>query len=424
MDAIPLGEIDVTASIVILLFSLVCVAFFTSSEAVLMSVNKIRIHHLAEQGLATARAVERIVGQEERFFATVILGQNLFIILASSVGTALSIVFLKQEGVMVATIIMTVLVVLLGEMTPKILAVQVVERYALLVAYPLEWVMKLLAPITYVFSLFPTTISRLLWGKRPLRSPLVTEGELRMLIDIGQAEGTVAETERKMLHNVFEFGDRRAREVMVPRPDIVWVEKGTTLKNFLTLYRQFPHARFPVYHESIDNVVGTLSIRDVLIAQANEQIKSPDPIDELVRAAYFVPETKRVGELFGEMQTGDITICMVVDEFGGIAGLVTREQLVAEIVGRLGDELVRAPKPFEAIDERTFQIDGGMSVEEANETLLLGIPLGNYETLAGFVLEALGHIPRVGEQLTYEGLKLVVTEMQGVKIERLLVQRR
>ncbi len=224
-----------------------------------------------------------------------------------------------------------------------------------------------------------------------------------------------------MLHKVFEFGDHPVHDAMTPRPDVVWVEKDFKMADFLKVYSQSPHTRFPVYEESSDNIVGIISIKDVLLAQAQGKIDAETPLDSLMRPPIFVPENKRIAELFTEMQDAGNQIAVVVDEYGGIDGIVTMEQLLEQVVGQFGDELARRTKEFKAIDEHTYDVDGSMRIEEINEELSLNLPTGDYETVAGLVLNRLGHIPQEGEQLRYGDLKLVVKEMRGLKIEKLRI---
>lgn len=226
-----------------------------------------------------------------------------------------------------------------------------------------------------------------------------------------------------MLHKVFDFGDRPVREVMVPRPEVVAIEQGATIADFLVLYAESPLSRFPVYQENMDNVVGILSVKDVLMAEARNTINNESTIDELARPAYFAPETKRINELFAEMRDKNFRMCVVVDEYGGTAGIVSLSRLVEEIVGEVGDELVEVEKDFEVINDYTFQVDGSMRIEEVNLEMELDLPEGDYETVAGFVLHLLGHIPKQNEQLRYKGLKLVITEMRGRKIEKILLTK-
>jgi len=244
------------------------------------------------------------------------------------------------------------------------------------------------------------------------------------MISVGHKEGTVEESEAEMLHKVFDFGDRPVREVMVPRTEVVCMEKGSKLADFLAIYAESPLSRFPIFQENMDNVVGILSVKDVLMAQAKSTISNEGTIDDLVRPAYFTPESKRISELFIEMRDKNYRMAVVVDEYGGTAGIVSLSRLVEEIVGRVGDELAEVEREYEAINEYTFQIDGGMSVEEANKEMELELPEGEYETVAGFILDLLGHIPKTGERLRYKGMNLVITEMRGVKIEKILLTKK
>jgi len=243
------------------------------------------------------------------------------------------------------------------------------------------------------------------------------------MISLGHKEGTVEKDEAEMLHKVFDFGNRPVREAIVPRTEVVCVEKGTKLADFLNIYAQSPLSRFPVYEDNMDNVVGILSVKDVLMAVAKGAINNESTIDDLIRPAYFTPEFKLISELFTEMRDKNYRMAVVVDEYGGTAGVVSLSRLVEEIVGPVGDELAAAEKEYEAINEYTFQIDGGMRIEEANEELGLELPEGEYETVAGFVLDLLGHIPKLGQKLKYKDLKLVITEMRGVKIEKILLTK-
>ena len=252
---------------------------------------------------------------------------------------------------------------------------------------------------------------------------LVSEEEIRTMISVGHKEGTVEEHEAKMLHKVFDFGDSPVREVMVPRLEVISIEQGSRLSDFLALYAESPLSRFPVYKENMDNVVGILSVKDVLMALAKDTISAGGVIDDLVRPAYFAPDTKHIDELFVEMRDNNYRMCVVVDEYGGTAGIVSLTRLVEEIVGEVGDELAAVEKDYEIINEYTFQIDGSMRIEEANEEMELELPEGDYETVAGFILNLLGHIPKPNEQLRYKGMKIVITEMRGLKVEKVLLTK-
>jgi putative hemolysin len=329
-----------------------------------------------------------------------------------------------QSGwtVVIATVSVTLLLLIFSEIAPKILATRQGERMAFAYAIPIEVISWILYPFAIVFNFIGGGIARVAGGK-PKDTALVSEDEIRTIINVGQEEGVVEKSEAEMMSKVFEFGDRHVREAMVPRKDIIWIEKDASLADFLAIYIEHPHSNFPVYQDSIDDVIGVLEARDIFLAQAKREITPDSKISHLARTGYFVPESKFIGELFGEMQTEGKQIAVVVDEFGGTDGIVTMKQLAEEVVGHFGDELARHPKSYEIINEHTFLIDGGMRLDQANEELKLAIPEGNYETMAGFVLNIIGHIPEVGEQIQYNDLTLAITKMKGIKIDKVLVTK-
>ncbi|MCK5428981.1 MAG: HlyC/CorC family transporter, partial [Anaerolineales bacterium] len=296
------------------------------------------------------------------------------------------------------------------------------ERMAFAYAIPIEIISWILYPFAIVFNFIGGGIARLVGGESKDKA-LVSEAEIRTIINVGQEEGVVEKSEADMMSKVFEFGDRHVRETMVPRPDIVWVEKDASLADFLAIYIEHPHSNFPVYQDSIDNVIGMLEARDIFLAQARGEITPDSKITDLANMGYFVPESKHIGQLFSEMQTEGKQIAVVVDEFGGTDGLVTMKQLAEEVVGHFGDELARRHKTYETIGEHTFLLDAGMRLDQVNEELGLSLPEGNYETVAGFVLSLLGHIPDEGEQTEYGELKLTITKMKGPKIDKVLITK-
>ena len=410
-----------------LVFLFVCLllsAFFSSSETAFISIQRIRLEHMVGTQVRGAQRVLRMIQQPEKLLSTILLSNNLVNTAAAALGTALAIsLWGEQNGIIFATVGVTILILIFGETTPKTIATHHTERLALVLARPIELIAWLLTPFVVVLSWIASRFSRLVGGTPAPRS-LVSEEEIRTMISVGHKEGTVEKAEAEMLHKVFDFGDRPVDEVMVPRTEVVWVEKGTKLADFLNIYAETPLSRFPVYEENTDNVVGILSVKDVLMAQAKGTMNSKNTIDELIRPAYFTPESKRISELFIEMRDKNYRVAVVVDEYGGTAGIVSLSRLVEEIVGAVGDEFTEAEKEYEAINEYTFQIDGGMSVEEANEEMGLDLPDGDYETVAGFVLDLLGYIPRTGERLRYKVMNLAITEMRGVKIEKILLTKK
>src|SRR5512136_76371 len=411
-----------------LVLALICVmasAFFSSSETAFISLQKIRLKHMESRGEEKAGRIAKILEKPEKFIATVLLGNNFVNTAAAALGTAVVLHLWsgnEEVAVLLATVMVTVILLVVGEVVPKIAASQHSEGVAQMFVTPVSLLSWVLTPATAILGWIGTGFSKLLGGT-PTRRTLVTEDEIRTMITVGKEEGVVAEAEAKMLDRVFEFGDQLVREAMIPRPDIVWLEKGTSLADFQTVYSDHPHTRFPVYDDSPDNIIGVLSIKDVLLARSRGEVDDKTPIDSLTRPIVFSPETKRIGPLFREMQASGSQMAVVVDEYGGIAGIVTLREMLAQLVGRFGDEFPRESQEFQAIDEHTYDIDGSMRVEELNEELGMSLPSGDYETIAGLVLNRLGHVPKQGEQFRYQEMKFTVKEMRNLKIEKLRITR-
>ncbi len=414
-----------TLYLVFLFICLLLSVFFSSSETAFISLQKIRLEHLVNTEVKGAERVARLIQRPEKFLSVVLLGNTFVNTAAAALATALAIKYLPEQpgmAILFATIGLTIILLIFCETTPKTIAAQHAERLSLVFARPIEIISWLFTPFVVVLSWIASRFTKLV-GVAPVARSLVSEEEIRTMITVGHKEGEVQEVEAKMLHKVFEFGDRPVREVMVPRPEVICIEQGSKLADFLALYAESPRSRFPVFQENMDNVVGILSVKDVLMAEAKDAMDNQSVIDGLLRPAYFTPETKRINELFAEMRDKNYRMAVVVDEYGGTAGIVSLSRLVEEIVGPVGDELAAAEKEYEVINEYTFQIDGGMRIEEANEEMDLELPEDNYETVAGFALHFLGHIPKQGEQLRYKDLKLVITRMRGVKIEEILLTK-
>ena len=413
-------------SLFVILFFLClgCAAFFCSAETAFIGIQKLRLQHLIQSGHPAAKRVAKIVEQPEKFLATVLLGINFFETAVATLGTVIAVSLIRNENwaIAIATIVITIVTLVFAELVPKSLAVRYGERLALKYVRPLEIISALLYPLVYILNHIGIRFTKLV-GEGEIPKPTISEEEFRTAISIGEAEGVVEGNEAEMLHKVFEFTDRPVSKIMIPRTEITWVAQGTTLNDFLDLYTKRRYSRFPVYKENTDNVVGMLHAKDVLMKLTDDSVNRESVIDDLVRPTYFVPESKQLGELLAEMRDGGHHVAIVVDEFGGMAGMVTIGQLTEEIVGDIRDELTGKEKDFIVTGDSTFQLDGGFRVEEANEELGLNLPGGDYETVAGFILNQLGRIPNLGEQFKYQNLKFVVTEMRGMKIEKVMLTK-
>ncbi|MFH1647436.1 MAG: hemolysin family protein [Chloroflexota bacterium] len=409
--------------IFLMLVCLAASAFFSGSETAFISLQRFRLEYLVNTKVKGAKLVSQLLEKPERFLSVVLLGNTLVNAAAAALATTMAVYFWGERGIIYATIGLTVVLLIFCEVTPKTIGAQHSERLSLLLSRPIQLISWVFTPFVIVLSWIGAAFTKIVGGT-PVPRSIISDEEIRTMISLGRREGTVEEAEARMLHRVFEFGDRPVYEVMVPRLEVTALPQGSTVADFLKLYTEKPLSRFPVYKENMDNVVGILSVKDVLMARARGTISNGSTIDELVRPSYFTPESKRINELFFEMRDNNYRMAVVVDEYGGTAGIVSLTRLVEEIVGEVGDELAGVEKDYEIINEYTFQIDGSMRIDDANEEMELNLPDSeDYETVAGFILNLLGHIPRRNEQLRYKGLKIVITEMKGQKIEKILLTR-
>ncbi len=424
--------IPLSVQVALLVISFLGVAFFTSAESALIAVNKIRVRFLVEQGNAAARTVDRVLSQHEKFFATILLSQNAFTIFATAIGTALAAEALQDSAyaAILTSVVMTVVISIFGEITPKTLAATYSDRWALVAARPVGWSMWLCTPFIYFFTVMPKLIYKILRTEEDRWQTSFTEGELRMMIDLSREQGAVESGEAERLNRVFHFRDRRISDIMTPRTEIVWIEKGTTLEEFLELYAEHSHTRFPVFEDTQETVLGVLSNKEVLIAQSRGQIGRRDAVTETMRDVDFIPETVSVSDAFDAMQEKRLSMMLVTNEYGGIAGLVTLKQLTGVIVGTLIDDDPPAEAEHSSIvelDDGGYLLDGGITIIEINDRLEssgIAVPEGDYNTIAGLILhEREGEIPNVFDTVLAGDLVVTVTDMAGARINKVRLEK-
>ena len=411
-----------------LVVGLVCIllsAFFASAEIAYINLERIRIKHLQESGRRGADRVASIMERPEKFLSVVLTSISVTETVAVALGGFLFVSLLGEGvvGTVVGIIVMAIVLLLFVKVIPKTVAAQHPEEIALWYAPAIHMTSVLVSPIVVVLSKITGIIARPA-GAHTIPGALLSKEELRTAISIGHDGGVFDDTSAKMLNKMVKFGDLSVREVMTPRTDVVWVQEGATLGEFQKIYAEAPRNRYPVYEADFDNVKGVLLSRDVHVALDKGDFQKSSKVTGLARPVTFVPGTKSVGGLFNEMRDGGVLTAVVISEYGGTSGIVTVEQLIDEIVGELSEELAGTPKEFEVIGENTYRIEGCMRIDEANEELGFGIPEENkYETIGGFVLHLLGHLPEVGEEVTHENLKWVVTEVGGKRIEQVIVTK-
>jgi len=397
--------------------------FFSASETAFIALPRARLMHLVRSGRSGADRVSHIIQRPERFLATVLLGNNLVNTAAAALATVLALNLITNQGlsVLAATAGVTTFLLLFGETVPKNIAWRRSEKVAFAVSRPIRLVELTLSPVVTLLQLFSTMTNRALGISAS--TPQIGEEEIRTMIAAGAQTGAVDAGEAALLDKVFRFGDRQIREIMTPRPEIVWIENGDNLERFLEVYSEHTHTRFPVYEESMENVLGVLSVKDILSGMEGLKGEASGPVTKDLRPAFFVPETKSVSETFNDMREGGHSVVLTVDEFGGIAGLATLKQMMAVIVGQMGDEGSAPEETVTALGRDAFLMDAGLAISDINEELGLGIPEGDYQTLAGFILDRIGRIPDVGDALEFGDLRFTIRTMERVRIEEVELRR-
>ena len=397
--------------------------FFSASETAFIALPRARLMHLVRSGRPGADRVSHIIQRPERFLATVLLGNNLVNTAAAALATVLALNLITNQGlsVLAATAGVTTFLLLFGETVPKNIAWRRSEKVAFAVSRPIRLVELTLSPVVTLLQLFSTMTNRALGISAS--TPQIGEEEIRTMIAAGAQTGAVDAGEAALLEKVFRFGDRQIREIMTPRPEIIWIENGDNLERFLEVYSEHTHTRFPVYEESMENVLGVLSVKDILSGMEGLKGEASGPVTKDLRPAFFVPETKSVSETFNVMREGGHSVVLTVDEFGGIAGLATLKQMMAVIVGQMGDEGSAPEETVTALGRDAFLMDAGLAISDINEELGLGIPEGDYQTLAGFILDRIGRIPDVGDALEFGDLRFTIRTMERVRIEEVELRR-
>lgn len=418
---IPQFDAEAWLQLIILIIALILCGLASASETALTSVSRIKLRNLAEEGDQKAIQIERLLAEPNTFLSTILVVNSVAVIVASSMATVLALRFSTSFGELLSTILISLVVLIFCEITPKTAALQNPLRWARVMVGPVRATAWLLHPIVRSLSAITNFLVRLMGMQMKRRGPFVTEEELRLLVTVGEKEGVLEEAETEMIHSIFEFADTTVREVMIPRIDMVTLESDATVDEAVDLALQVGFSRIPVYEENIDNIIGVLYTKDML-KQLREGHNSL-PVRDLVRAAYFVPETKKLDDLLREIRQKRIHMVIVVDEYGSVAGLVTIEDLVEEIVGDIQDEYDREEKLYEPVSEDEYIFDAKISIDEFNDLMNTHLESEDYETLGGFLYAQLDKIPSVGDTITFEGWKFTVLSTRGRRITKVRVKR-
>jgi putative hemolysin-related protein len=392
---------------------LVLSALFSSSETALTTVNRIRIRTLAGQGDKRAMTLLAVLQNPEKMLSVILIGNNVVNLYASSLATTVTLSLFGSKLVGVATGILTLAVLVFGEVAPKTMASRNAEQIALRAAGPVKCLMWLFTPLVFVVNNLARLVMKLFGADRPGKRELMTAEELRTIVQVGHEDGVIENSERKMIDNVFDFGDRSARDIMIPRIDMTCIDVEAGYDELMEVVREEKYTRIPVYKESADTIVGILNIKDLLFRAQDK----PFRIAELMRKPLFTYEQKKTSELMVEMRKNYTNLAIVLDEYGVTAGMVTMEDILEEIVGEIRDEYDRdEEKSIRRIAPNTYLIEGNVKIDDVNEVLQLHLASEDYESIGGYVLEQLEHFPKEGECVTKGGISFTVTRMEQTRI--------
>lgn len=398
--------------IALFLICLALSAFFSSSEVALISINRAKVRTLVNEGRKGSAALAELKESPDRILITILIGNNLVNIGAAALATAIAIEAFGDIGVGIATGFVTIVLLVFGEIGPKIYATRRSEHFALSVAPIVLFLSRVCSPFIWLFEKVSGSRSA-----AQLADNVVTEEEIKEWIDVGKEGGTIEEEEKEMLYSVFEFGDTTAREIMTTRIDVVTIEDTSTLNEALHLFNEQGFSRIPVYHEQVDNIIGVLNVKDVYSAMLTG--KKEIPIKDLMYDPYFAPETKKIDDLLKELQLRKVQMAIILDEYSSFAGIATVEDILEELVGDILDEFDREEPDIQKTGEGVYLIDAQMWVEDLNDELSLDLPVHeSYETIGGLLIERLGHIPHPGEsvEIKESRVTLVVTQMRARRI--------
>ncbi len=402
--------------VVVVMGLLALSSFFSSAETAMMTVNKIRVRTLAEAGLSRAKVLAKILDNQPKMLSAILIGNNIVNLSASSLMTVLVTRMLGDAYVGAATGVLTLLILIFGEITPKTTATLYPETVALWFARPIYAIMQVLTPVIFVVDKMSMGVLRLLHIDPNKKQDAITEDELRTIVEVSHEEGVIESDEKKMIYNVFDFGDSVAKDIMVPRIDMTFFDVDAAYDEVLEVFRKEKYTRYPVYEGTTDNVIGIINIKDLLFVEEEKDFKLRD----YLREPLYTYEFKKTAELMVELRKTQNNIAIVLDEYGATAGLITLEDMLEEIVGEIRDEydddeedLIRRIGPKELV------VEAAMKIDDLNDQLGLTLESEDYDSLGGFVIGLLDHLPEEKEEVIYENLRFVVDKVERNRIDKI-----
>jgi len=407
---------SIVLCILIILFCLIVHAFFCASEMALVSASRLRIRHLADGGDPRARIIDKLLDSPEKFLSTTMVGIDLFLVLGSTVASYLFSQRLGfgDQGPFIATVIMLPLILIFAEIIPKNTARPRANRLSLLIGFPLRVTYYLLYPLVKIVSWISISLLKLFGVDQETNKLFTSVDDIRLLMEEGKRQGALTEVEEKMVARVFQFGENEVSEVMLPLIDVTLAPEDATVKQIRRIISETGHTRIPIYRERVDKIIGTVQVSDLVMA-SDEQ-----PISAMIREPYIVPESKPLEDLLDELRNNDMNMAIVVDEYGGVAGIATLENIIEEIVGDIRDEYDLEEISLFRMKGNAAEVSGRMRLDELNDILGMEIPEDKEEeTIAGFLIDLIGKIPPVGEKIEYGSHSFTITQATDRRIVRL-----
>ena len=401
--------------LLIIIVLLILSAFFSSSETALTTVSRMRILSLAEEGNSSAVTLLKVIDNKEKMLSAILIGNNIVNISVSSVTTILVKDLFGNYAVSIATAILTVLVLIFGEITPKTLATINNEKLALRFASVVYWLMYILTPVIFLINKLSSLVMKLFRIDKSEKKSTYTENELKTIVNVSHAEGVIEADEREMLQNIFEFGDRQAKDIMIPRLDVCMIDVDSTYEEIMDVFQANRYTRIPVYENTTDNVIGIINIKDLLLYRHGESFN----IRNYLRQPYFTYEYKGLSDLLLEMKKASVNITIVLDEYGAASGLLTLEDLIEEIVGDIRDEYdYDEEDELRPINENEYIAEAHMKLDDLNDMLKINLSSPEYDSVGGFIIEKLDRIAKSGDIVETPDVTLIVDSINKNRIEK------
>ena len=412
-------DTDSIIQLVFIIILLLLSAFFSSAETAFTTVNRIKIRSLIESGSKRAMTVDRIIENKGKMLSAILIGNNIVNLSASTLTTSLVISLWGNYATGIATGILTILVLIFGEISPKTAATLYADTFALAYAPVIRGLMTVLTPVIYIIDKLAGIVLKLLGLDQKNMNQAITEEELRTFVDVSHEDGVIEQEEKEIINNLFDFGESKVKDIMIPRIDMSLIDVESEYLDVINIYKETKYSRFPVYEDNPDNVVGVLNIKDLITAPTGQAFN----LKSIMRKPYFVYEQKNTSELFREMQKSSISIAIVIDEYGTSVGMVTTEDLLEEIVGDIRDEYDQdEEEEFKQIASHVYRIDAAYKLDDINSEIGCHLESDDNDSIGGYIIEKLDRFPKTGDHFTIDNLEFIIEKASKARIDSILMK--